>query len=113
MTLKEFVQKLDLETIALPDPNREICTAYTADLMSDVMGNAQNMEDFVLVTIQAHPNTVAVCSMLDAAAILICNNRQISQEMIDAAISHNIAIFRTNLNQFESSGQIFQLLQQK
>ena len=36
----------------------EIQNGYTSDLLSDVMGNAP--EDSVLITIQAHKNTIAV-----------------------------------------------------
>ena len=111
MTLKQISQELALETIVLPDANTEVTCAYTSDLMSDVMGNAQDMENFILITIQAHPNSVAVCTMLDAAAILICNQRQISSEMIEAATKHKIAVFRTALNQFEISGKLYHLFQ--
>ncbi len=108
MRLNKIIQDLSLEPVVLPDGNIQVTEAYTSDLMSDVMGNAQ-MENFILITIQAHPNTVAVCTMLDAVAILICNHRQISPEMIDAATKHKIAILRTPLSQFEISGKLFQL----
>ena len=39
----------------------EITTGYTSDLLSDVMGNAD--DGAVLITIQAHKNTVAVSSL--------------------------------------------------
>lgn len=101
------IKKLDFELIN-DASDCEITSGYTSDLLSDVMGNAE--EDSVLITIQAHTNTVAVASMKDIKAIIICNNREIEEEMIEAAKDEDIAIFKTKLNQFKTSCLIGNLL---
>ena len=88
--------------------NREIAGAYTSDLLSDAMANAP--ENGVLVTIQAHKNTVAVGTLKDLAAIVICNNRPIPDDMIEAARSEGIAIFVTGESQYAVSGKLWQRL---
>ncbi|MBQ9494154.1 MAG: hypothetical protein IJR50_00775 [Treponema sp.] len=83
----------------------DILCAYTSDLLSDILGNAD--EGCVLVTIQAHRNTVAVASTKDCPAIIVCNERAIPVDMIEAAKSERIAIFETSKNQFIVSGMLY------
>lgn len=82
----------------------EITSGFTSDLLSDVMGNAQ--EDSVLITIQAHKNTVACASLAGITAIIICSNRSVPEDMIEAAKEEDIAIFMTEENQFETSYKV-------
>ena len=88
--------------------NKEIAGAYTSDLLSDAMANA--IDGGVLITIQAHKNTVAVGTLKDLAAIVVCNNRPIPDDMIEAARAEGIAIFVTKENQFTVSGKLWQRL---
>ena len=69
MTVQELVDALDLEPIHLGDGDRDITGGYASDLLSCVMAKAQ--PGHIWVTLQAHPNVVAVASLLDLAAIII------------------------------------------
>ena len=106
MKLSELIQNLKLESAypILHDP--EITTGYTSDLLSDVMANAK--EGCVLITIQAHKNTVAVAGLVQASAILICNGRNIPEDMIEAAKAEKIALLKIKLNQYQASIQLYQ-----
>jgi hypothetical protein len=84
----------------------EITSGYTSDLLSDVMGNAE--EGSVLITIQAHKNTVAVSSLAGVVAIIICNNRPVPEDMLAASMEEGIAVFQTTENQFNTSARIAQ-----
>lgn len=75
--------------------------AYTSDLLSDVMAHAP--EQSVLITIQAHKNTVAVAALAEVKAILLCNGRVPEEEMLTAALKEGVAVFQTGRNQFEAS----------
>ena len=86
----------------------EVLAGYTSDLLSDVMANAE--EDSVLITIQAHKNTVAVSSLAGVVAIIVCNNRPATDDMIEAAREEGIAVFQTEGNQFRTSALIAQHL---
>ncbi len=96
---------LSMEVIQGEYEDREIKAAYTSDLLSDVMGNAE--EESVIITIQAHKNTIAVATLKDSPAIIVCNNRPIPDDMIEAAKEEGIAVFLTDKNQFEISGLIY------
>jgi bifunctional DNase/RNase len=82
----------------------EIKAGYTGDLLSDVMANAPS--DSILITIQAHKNTIAVATLAGIRAILVCNKRAIPSDMIEAADGNDVAIFKTAESQFEASAKV-------
>ncbi|MDC7226560.1 MAG: iron-sulfur binding hydrogenase [Spirochaetales bacterium] len=100
MKIFELNEKLGFELLT-KCPESVITSAYTSDLLSDVMGNAP--DDSVLITIQAHKNTIAVASLAGINAIILCNNRKAPEDMLPAAEKECIAILQTGLNQFEAS----------
>jgi hypothetical protein len=85
-----------------------ITNGYTSDLLSDVMANAG--EANILITIQAHKNSLAVCKLLDIKALVICNGREPEDDFLQIAKKEKIAVFSTELNQFQSSILIGNLL---
>ncbi len=105
MRIKQLAESFELEVMQGRYEDREIAGAYTSDLLSDVMANARS--DTILITIQAHKNTVAVASLLGIAAILVCNGRPVPADMIDAAATEGIAILRGEESQFELSGRLW------
>jgi CBS domain containing-hemolysin-like protein len=109
MTISTMAAALRLEPVQDEYDDNPIGTAYTSDLLSDVMGNAP--EAPVLITIQAHKNTIAVATLKDAPAIIICNNRPIPDDMKEAARAERIAVFVTAENQFTISGKLYALLE--
>ena len=92
----------------LDAPDAEVTSAFTSDLLSDVMARAA--ENSVLITIQAHVNTVAVASLAGIRAILACSARPVAADMLAAARQQNIAVYRTSLNQFDASVAVHRLL---
>lgn len=100
MKIKELNEKLGFELLT-KCPDSEVKEAYTSDLLSDVMGNAP--EESVLITIQAHKNTIAVASLAGINAVILCNNRKAPEDMLPAAEKECIAILQTEMNQFEAS----------
>lgn len=109
MQISDLPKLLQLNIIQQDYDDKEVKSIYTSDLLSDVMGNAE--DESILVTIQAHKNTVAVATLKDSKAIIICNNRPIPEDMIEAAQQEHIALFSTSLNQFLISGQLYKLLE--
>lgn len=107
MTLREMQDELELEILS-GTVETQITGGYTSDLLSDVMAHAE--EGDALLTIQAHRNTVAVASHVDLPAIIVCNDRAVPEEMLEAARENEIAICRTPFTQFKASGILFALL---
>jgi len=102
MTLHDIAALDSVETLHQDfDADTPVTSGYTSDLLSDVMANAA--EGCLLITIQAHNNTIAVAALSGAAGILVCNNRPVPDDMLDSARRERIAIFRTPRTQFEAS----------
>ncbi len=105
MRISELEKALGARLVQAKFEDRDLSGAYTSDLLSDVMGKAE--ADSVLITIQAHKNTVAVASLLGLGAVVLCNDRPIPEDMVQAAAAEGIAILTTPLSQFEVSGRLW------
>jgi ATP-dependent Clp protease adapter protein ClpS len=108
MKLSALIETLDWRVVVPPASDADITAAYTSDLLSDMMGNAE--DGAVLITMQAHKNTIAVAAQLDAPAVILCNKRQLSQELMDAATAAGVGVLQTDDNQFIVSGRLYALL---
>ena len=111
MTISEVSAALGTELLHDNFNDTGLSGAYTSDLLSDVIANAK--DGGALITIQAHKNTVAVATLVDVTAIIVCNNRPIPEDMLAAARENDIAILLTNENQFTVSGKLYGLLRQQ
>ncbi|HAE22109.1 MAG TPA: hypothetical protein DCG47_07275 [Spirochaetaceae bacterium] len=110
MNIRDLSARLGFEAVQDAFEDRPLAGGYTSDLLSDVMAKAE--KDQVLITIQAHKNTVAVASLIGLAAIVLCNQRPVPQDMVDSAREEGIALFRTDMTQFKVSGLLYQALGQ-
>ena len=63
MTVKDIIEKLQLECLNEANLDAEVNGAYASDLLSDVMGNARSGQ--VWVTMQTHKNVTAIASLRD------------------------------------------------
>lgn len=108
MTVKDILGTAGFKAVNREGLDNEWTAGYTSDLLSDVMANAK--EGSVLITIQAHKNTVAVAALSGIRAVVVCNSRSVPQDMIEAADREKIAILVTAQNQFETSAGIRDLL---
>jgi hypothetical protein len=104
MTVRELAERLGCRTLCVGDPDAQVLGGYTSDLLSDVMANAA--EGSVLITIQAHKNTVAVASIAGIRAIILCGDRRAPEEMLAAARDERIAVLQTGDSQFTASHRV-------
>lgn len=108
MKLKDMIVACGLDPVHVPDVAAEIRSAYTSDLLSDVVAHCP--EGAVLITVQNHKNTVAVCTLVGAPAILIAHRREIPADMREAAEREGVALLHTPDSQFVASCKIGQIL---
>lgn len=85
----------------VPNDSADVTCAYASDLLSDVMGHCK--DESVLITIQNHLNTIAVCTLVGVEAIVICHDRPVPDDMAAAAQREGVAILTTPMSQFEAS----------
>ncbi len=100
MTVSEIAEKVDGK-VAVDKPGAKVNYAYASDLLSDVMGHCG--DESVLVTIQNHLNTIAVCTLAGIEVIVICHNRPVPDDMAEAAAREEVAIITTPLSQYAAS----------
>jgi len=106
MLLNEIAEKTG-GTVAVDKPGAEATCAYASDLLSDVMGHCA--DGAVLITIQNHLNTIAVCTLVGCEIIVVCHGRPIPDDMAAAAKREGVAIVATPLSQFETSVRLSSL----
>ncbi len=109
MTLKEIVENLECEVLVGKESlERNVEGAYVSDLLSDVMGNAD--EGQIWVTLQTHKNVVAIASLKELAAVILVKGLRPDEEVLGTATEEEVVVLSTDLETFELSGKLYQLL---
>ncbi len=108
LTLREIKYKLALNTrTAKKHLNEEVTGGYSSDLLSDVMANAKKGN--IWITIQSHPNIVAVASLLELSAIIVTGGKKIEKETLSRAEREDITIFDTTESTFNIVGKLYKM----
>lgn len=99
VTVADMASRLDLNVVT-PSLNLEtvVTGGYTSDLLSCVMASAQTGN--VWVTLQAHPNVVAVASLLNLSCIVVAQGTVIEQNTIDRAEQEGVPVLSSRLECF-------------
>lgn len=109
MTVQDIVSQLNLKICSGEKGlQREIKGGYTSDLLSDVMGHAQ--EGNVWITIQTHKNVMAIASLKEIAAIILVKGHVPEEDTLEESNNENIPILSTPRQTFEITGQLYKLL---
>jgi predicted transcriptional regulator len=109
MKVIEIVEKLGLEVFSgVKGLENRIEGGYVSDLLSDVMGNAS--ENQIWITVQTHPNIVAVASLKELAAIILVKGLKPDDSTIEKGNTENIPILGSQLQAFELAGRMFSLI---
>jgi predicted transcriptional regulator len=109
MTVDEIAKKLNLKVICGQNGLQNAVTGgYTSDLLSDVMGFVQDGN--IWITIQTHKNVMAIASLREVSAIILVKGFQPDADMLAKANIEGIPVLGTDLQTFEISGQLYQLI---
>ncbi len=104
MTVKELINATGFKALTLPDPEREIEGVYIGDLLSWVMGRAE--ENNIWITIMSNLNVIAVASLSDVACVLLSENVTLDDELVKTAFDKGINILSTPLATYEAAVKI-------
>ena len=109
MKLADLVAKLNLTVFSGGSGlSREIRGGYVSDLLSDVMGNAQ--EGQVWITLQNHKNVMAVASLKDLAGIILVKGIKPDQDTIIKSDEEEIPVMGTEDDTFTVAGKLYEFL---
>lgn len=86
----------------------QLTGCYTGDLLSDVLAHAKAGQ--ILLTVQAHGNTIAVAKEKQLSAIIFCNGRKPDPDVLQLADQWHIALFSTECTSFETASAIARFL---
>ena len=108
MTLSDLANRLELRVHTTGAPlDRPVGGGYASDLLSDVIGHAR--KDELWVTMQVHPNIVAVAVLKELAGIVLVGGRLPAEETLAKAEQEKIPILGTPLGTFELAGRLYTL----
>ena len=109
MKVSDLVEKLNLTVVSGEKGlDRQVDGAYVSDLLSDVMGFAQ--ENQVWITLQVHQNVMAIASLKDLAAVILVKGFEAAENTIRHSDDEQIPILSTNLSTFEITGKLYEIL---
>jgi serine kinase of HPr protein (carbohydrate metabolism regulator) len=105
MKVRDIVEKLDLKVLCGADfIDKDIVGAYTCDLLSWVMshGNKGN----AWVTVQVHPNVVAIALLLEFSCIIIPEEIEVEKISLEKAEMEGIPILQAKENAYIICGML-------
>lgn len=109
MQVKDIIKTLDLKVFGGSQGlDREITGGYTSDLLSDVMGHAENGK--IWVTLQTHKNVIAIASLKELAAVILIKGNEPDADMLAQAKEEGIPVLGSNEEAFEMTGKLYDLL---
>lgn len=109
MQVKDIIKSLELKVFGGSQGlDREITGGYTSDLLSDVMGYAENGK--IWITLQTHKNVIAIASLKELAAVILIKGNDPDTDMLAQAKEEGIPVLGTNEEAFEITGRLFNLL---
>jgi len=109
MKLADLIKELSLEVKSCKnDLEKDVTGGYTSDLLSDVLANAS--QDSIWITLQTHPNIVAIASVKGLAGVIIVGGKQPQEETLKKAEAEKVMIMTSDRYSFEVAGKMYQLL---
>jgi predicted transcriptional regulator len=86
--------------------NREVACGYAGDMLSDVLAHAE--KNGLWLTVQAHPNIIAVAVMKELSGILLVNGKEPEKETLEKAETEKIVLLSTPLNAFQAALKLYE-----
>ncbi len=108
MTVKALAEQLGCKILCMPSPDKEICGTYIGDLLSWVMGNAE--QGNVWITIMSNINTVAVATLVDTSCILLAEDVVPDEELLQVATAKGVNILSTPLSAYKAALKLSEII---
>lgn len=104
MTVSDLQQTLGLEVFTMPQPTLEVTGGYAGDLLSWVMGRAE--QGSIWVTIMSNQNVAAVAMMADVSCVLLSEGVKPDDGLLEKAQTQGVNLLGCQ----ESTWQIIQTI---
>ncbi len=108
MIVKEVCRELGLVVRSASERlDAEVTGGYTSDLLSCVMAAARDGN--LWITLQGHPNIVAVASLHNLSGIIIAEGMEPDPETVERAEEQGIPILTSEASSFTIAGRLYAL----
>ena len=108
ISLREVIEKLEAEPLTSNQSlDRQVNGGYASDLLSWVIKAAR--KDMIWVTLQSHPNVVAVASLLGLAGVIITEGIRPDHETLSKAENEGVVLMTTDKTTFTVVGELTSL----
>ena len=101
MTVKQLSEHNEFSIITMPQPEREIKNVYIGDLLSWVMGKAQ--EDDGWITIMNNVNVIAVASLSDTACVILSEGVTLNDDIKNTAENKGVNVLSTKKSSYQAA----------
>ena len=105
MTVNELCTTCGFELICMPDGERSVSGVYIGDLLSWVMGRAN--EDNAWITIMSNVNVIAVASLSDVACVILAEGVSLDDALKETAQQKEINVLSSKLPAYETAQLLF------
>jgi hypothetical protein len=108
MKLEDVVRQLDLEVLAgIGKLDADASGGYACDLLSYVMAKAKAGD--LWITVQGHPNIIAVASLIGLAGIIVAEGAKVEPATIEKAEQEGVPVLATTLTAYAAAGRLWEL----
>lgn len=108
LTINDIIEKLSLNVVVKGDLQKDVTGCYISDLLSDVMANSRDHE--LWITLQTHPNIVAVAVIKGISGVIITNGRNPEPDTVNKANVENVTLMTSSNPTFDVAGMLYSLL---
>jgi hypothetical protein len=108
MKLEEITRQVSLE-IHTPavELDADVTGGYACDLLSYVMASAR--EGQLWLTVQGHPNIIAVASLVGLSGVVVVEGAKIDPATIEKGNAEGIPVLSTKLTAYAMAGRLWEL----
>ncbi|MBC8457795.1 MAG: serine kinase [Deltaproteobacteria bacterium] len=103
MKLKEIIEKLSLVILTNVE-DKEVSGVFISDMLSDVMSSAEMGN--IWLTVQTHKNVVSAANLIDIAAVIVTNGKEVPEGTIELANRFHVIILSSPLSSFQLAGKL-------
>lgn len=111
MKLKEILELLQDELVLLEGNDKaetvEITSGISCDLLSRVM--AKGEKDCIWLTVQGHPNVVAIASLLEMGAVVFTENVEPAEMTVKKAKDAGVILLKSPLDTYTLGAKLYAL----
>ena len=108
MTVAQLAESLSAEILVRGDLDRTVSGGYCGDLLSWVMGRAQDGDAWI--TVMGNVNAIAVCVLADVACMILSDSSPLDEAARTRAETEGVTVLRSDKNTYELAAALSRLL---